>query len=305
VIDFRYHLVSIAAVFLALAVGIVLGSGPLKDDISGFLEDRTAQLAKEKVDLQHQISALRNDQSAYEDFAKLTQPVLVENLLNDRVVTLFVLPDASGDQVNAVKSAIEEGGGTVGEEVEIKSAWSDPGQRDVLARVAEDVTKGGRANDTYALASEALAQAVMVPGGRATGDPYQEGGLTLGSFEQAGLISADEAEVIRGDAAVVVGPATPVTDADLTLVPLLSALDQAGAGTVLAAPNGSADGDGIVAALRASDANGTVSSVDRLDTTSGVTVTILALAEQLAGGVGQYGTGPDANGPAPDPLPRG
>jgi len=46
VIDFRYHLVSIAAVFLALAVGIVLGSGPLKDDISGFLEDRTAQLAK-------------------------------------------------------------------------------------------------------------------------------------------------------------------------------------------------------------------------------------------------------------------
>jgi hypothetical protein len=91
----------------------------------------------------------------------------------------------------------------------------------------------------------------------------------------------------------------------LTIVPLLSALDQAGAGTVLTAPNGSADGDGVIATLRSSDANGTVSSVDRLDTTSGVTVTVLALAEQIAGGVGQYGTGPDSNGPAPDPLPRG
>ena len=270
---------------------------------------RTAlhQLAKEKVDLQHQISDLRNDQSAYEDFRKAhTAGSCREPAERPRCHHCHrAARRLGGDQVNAVQTAIEEAGGTVGEEVEIKSAWSDPDQRDVLARVAEDVTKGGRANDTYALASEALAQAVMVPGGRATGDPYQEGGLTLGSFEQAGLISADEAEVIRGDAAVVVGPATPVTDGDLTLVPLLSALDQAGAGTVLAAPNGSADGDGVVAALRASDANGTVSSVDRLDTTSGVTVTILALAEQLAGGVGQYGTGPDANGPAPDPLPRG
>ncbi|HUV47611.1 MAG TPA: copper transporter, partial [Actinomycetes bacterium] len=33
-IDFRYHIVSIVAIFMALAVGIVLGSGPLKDDIS-------------------------------------------------------------------------------------------------------------------------------------------------------------------------------------------------------------------------------------------------------------------------------
>ncbi|NIS33816.1 MAG: copper transporter, partial [Actinobacteria bacterium] len=30
-IDFRYHLVSIIAVFFALAVGIVLGAGPLGD----------------------------------------------------------------------------------------------------------------------------------------------------------------------------------------------------------------------------------------------------------------------------------
>ena len=36
-IDFRYHLVSIVSIFLALAVGIVLGAGPLKEDLGNTL----------------------------------------------------------------------------------------------------------------------------------------------------------------------------------------------------------------------------------------------------------------------------
>jgi hypothetical protein len=39
-IDFRYHLVSLVSVFIALAVGIVLGAGPLKDPISEGLSQR-------------------------------------------------------------------------------------------------------------------------------------------------------------------------------------------------------------------------------------------------------------------------
>ena len=88
----------------------------------------------------------------------------------------------------------------------------------------------------------------MVPGGRPRAIPIKKADSLALPFEQAGLISADEAEVIRGDASRCCRASDPVTDADLTLVPLLSALDQAGAGTVLAAPNGSADGDGVVAA---------------------------------------------------------
>ena len=43
-IDFRYHLVSIASVFLALAVGIVLGAGPLKGTLGDTLASEVAQL---------------------------------------------------------------------------------------------------------------------------------------------------------------------------------------------------------------------------------------------------------------------
>ena len=40
VIDFRYHLVSIVSIFLALAVGIVLGAGPLKEDLGNTADPR-------------------------------------------------------------------------------------------------------------------------------------------------------------------------------------------------------------------------------------------------------------------------
>jgi hypothetical protein len=60
-----------------------------------------------------------------------------------------------------------------------------------------------------------------------------------------------------------------------------------------------------VGVLRQSGSDGVISSVDRVETVTGVTVTATALAEQIAGGVGHYGTGPGSDGPAPDPLPRG
>ena len=304
-IDFRYHIVSIVAIFMALAVGIVLGSGPLKDDISGFLEDRTQQLAEEKVGLQSEVSALRAEIESSEQFAELSQPVLVDSLLTSHVTTVVVLPNVDGDRVDAVEDVVSAAGGSVGERITIESAWSDPDQSEILGRVAEGVARGGRDEDPYQLASEVLASALMTPGGRAVGEPSSDSIAVLAAFENEGFISADESEVIRGDTAIVIGPAGVVPDADLALMPLLAALDDVGVGTVLTAPLGSDESDGIVGVLRSSDVDGVVSSEDRADTVNGVTVTALALAEQIAGGVGHYGTGVGSDGPAPDPLPRG
>ena len=46
-IDFRYHLVSIVAVFLALAIGIVLGSTELQGPTYNLLNQTTAKLQNE------------------------------------------------------------------------------------------------------------------------------------------------------------------------------------------------------------------------------------------------------------------
>jgi hypothetical protein len=47
VIDFRYHLVSLVSVFLALAVGIVLGAGPLRENLGDQLTKQVDALRKE------------------------------------------------------------------------------------------------------------------------------------------------------------------------------------------------------------------------------------------------------------------
>ena len=46
-IDFRYHVVSIVAVFLALAIGIVLGSTELQGPTYNILNRTTAKLQNE------------------------------------------------------------------------------------------------------------------------------------------------------------------------------------------------------------------------------------------------------------------
>jgi hypothetical protein len=305
VIDFLYHVVSIVAVFLALAVGIVLGSGPLKDDISGFLEDRTEQLANEKVDLQGEVSNLRSDLEYNEKLGEIAQPVLIDQLLATHVTTVVVLPDADGDQAGAVEDAIGAAGGSLGERVTIEPAWGDPAESDTLGRVAEGIDRGEKGEDSYQLASQVLADALLTPGGRTVGEPTSDGIAVLGAFEREGFITAEEDEVIRADTVVVVGPNGSMANADRMLVPMLAAFDEVGIGTVLSAPDGSDASGGVIGVLRGSDIDGVVSSDDRLETVSGVTVTIAALAEQVAGGVGHYGTGDGSDGPAPDPFPRG
>ncbi len=54
-IDFRYHLVSIVSIFLALAVGIVLGAGPLKGELGDTLNKEVAGLRQDKADLNQQL----------------------------------------------------------------------------------------------------------------------------------------------------------------------------------------------------------------------------------------------------------
>ncbi|MDQ3502978.1 MAG: copper transporter, partial [Actinomycetota bacterium] len=47
-VDFRYHLVTIISIFLALAVGIVVGTTALNGPVLNGLRDRNAGLIGEK-----------------------------------------------------------------------------------------------------------------------------------------------------------------------------------------------------------------------------------------------------------------
>ena len=302
-IDFRYHIVSIVAIFLALAVGIVLGSGPLKDNIGGLLETQTAQLAQQKVDLQSQVGALRSDVNSNQKYAELVQPNVVRGLLVAQPVVLVQLPGASGDTVDAVTTAVDQAGGNVTERIEIQASWTDPTQKDVLGRLSDSIVHRGGATDAYDLAGQALAGALVTNNVRLVGQPFAPSTGILAAFEDAGFIKAGQGSVVRAGSAIVIGSDSVDSAASASLLPLLSAIDANAQGEVVSGPLGSAESGGIVGTVRDSDLGDRVSTDDRAETAQGVTVAVLALVDNRNGQVGDYGTGPGAQGPAPDPVP--
>ena len=98
-IDFKYHLVSIIAVFLALAVGIVLGTAALNGPIQTNLNNNLSRVTSEKRGLESDVSELRAQLGAADAFAQAVGPRLVRGTLDDERVLLVTTPQAPADLV--------------------------------------------------------------------------------------------------------------------------------------------------------------------------------------------------------------
>ena len=109
-IDFRYHIVSIVSIFLALAVGIVLGAGPLQGRLGDTLSKEVSALRKTKTDLNTQLTATKKDVTNLNNFAKGLAPELVAGRLTGRSVTLVRLPGSSDNVVKTVTDELGDAG---------------------------------------------------------------------------------------------------------------------------------------------------------------------------------------------------
>jgi hypothetical protein len=318
VIDFRYHVVSLMSVFLALAVGIVLGAGPLNEGISTGITDQVRQLTTEKNQLRTERDAALTTAEAQDDWAEAVGPALVARQLGGRSVAVVELPGADSSQVDATVAVLEQAGATVSAQVTVQSAWVDPSGQSRRDDVAKDLTgQLSTAPDTAAgtedlLAAE-LARALVTTELAQTAQPDAGAASVLTTLSDAGLVDVEGGTgtaLPRGTLALVVAgaPESDTTDAQVTAddaawTALARELDGASAGTVVAGPPEAAADGGALAALRAdSDVSDTVSGVDDLDSSIGRVNAVLALREQLSGGAGQYGTAGSAGAVTP-PLP--
>jgi Copper transport outer membrane protein, MctB len=111
-LDYRYHALSLAAVLLALAVGIVIGvaigdSNLVSSAKSGIVHD----LSSEVNDARRQAGQLQTQLTAEEAFSDDLYPLAVHGLLAGRSVGLVFLGGAS-DRVNSlVGSTVTQAGG--------------------------------------------------------------------------------------------------------------------------------------------------------------------------------------------------
>jgi Copper transport outer membrane protein, MctB len=105
--DFRYHLVSLAAVFIALAVGILLGaaiSGKLGDAEDVLMKDRLASLNDQLAQERASSDIVERRSQAAEELLADAYPPLMENRLDGKSYGVLFL----GPVDNTVRSAVEQ-----------------------------------------------------------------------------------------------------------------------------------------------------------------------------------------------------
>ncbi|MEZ0492829.1 copper transporter [Kineococcus sp. TBRC 1896] len=319
-IDFRYHVVSLVSVFLALAVGIVLGAGPLNEGISTGITDQVRQLTTEKNALRAERDEALATVDAQDAWAEAVGPALVARQLGGRSVAVVLLPGADSSQVDATVGQLQAAGATVASEVTLQEEWFAGSQtaaadrQRVAAALADQLPTAPDADaGTEDLLAAALAGALVTTELAQAEEADDQGGTVLTTLSDAGLLEVQGGAgtaPTRATLALVVGGAgdTDATDAVRSSTAdawtaLLRELDAASAGAVLAGPEESAAQAGPVAVLRSDDdLAGSVSGVDDLDSPIGRVNVVLALRQQLTGGAGQYGTADSATGVSP-PLP--
>ncbi|GAA3727033.1 copper transporter [Salinactinospora qingdaonensis] len=318
-IDFRYHLVSIIAVFLALTVGIVLGSTMLQDPVLNTLQaeaDRLrdqAERLREEKDTAEQLNA-----SANHVISSRADDMLHDRLADTRVV-IVEAPGGAPELRNALATRLEQAGATVVGRLTLTGGYVDPQRADSVEELLDETVDAGDLPDgtTAKRAGAALARALVAAederDGGADTAAARESEALLEEFAEAGLLTVRGEPVRAADAVLVLAPAEPFAAAtapspdavsspeNTTLLELARALGAASEGMTLAGSPSSLETGGLVTQARTEGARFT--TVDSAGGAAGNVVTVLALAASLAGHNGHYGIGGGADGFLPDPLP--
>lgn len=309
-ISLRYHIVSISAVLLALALGVVLGSTALSDSLLSGLSNQKDQLGAQVSDLQAQRNNLNAQLANADRFATAVGPMTVRNLLSPHTVVLISTANASQTTTDALKGLLAAAGATVTGQLQITDAFTDPNRADQLRDLVTQMIPAGAqlpvASDAGTLAGGLIGDLVLLnKNSNAPQATPTERSAALAGLASAGFIGAGATIEPAQLALVITGgpqPGTNAADRAATLARFATQIEHAGAGAVLAGSTGSANGAGPLAVVRADNsADSILSTVDDIDTAAGRTITILALHEQLSNKAGSYGTAGNAKAPAPTP----
>ncbi|GAA1120924.1 copper transporter [Nocardiopsis metallicus] len=331
-IDFRYHLVSIVAVFLALTVGLVLGTTMLQDPLLNTMKSETADLRGQSEELR----AERDDSELLNAGAdQLTDAVagdMLEDRLLDRGVVLVASPGADEDVLLALGGRVEEAGAEVVGQLLLEEAFLDVGSATFVDELALQVSTepGDLSGNPYDKAGTELGRALAAKNGQtdddgneddadgdteadgAAGDEDGEGGLrhdastVLSAFAEGGLLTIEDSPARSADTVIVLAPATAAPEddgerANTALTSFTAALHEQVGPTVLVGGTETGRPGGLIAQARALDP--AYATVDVAGRPTGDLVAVLALAEALSGSGSAYGIGEGVTGFLPTPLP--
>ena len=263
---FRYHVTTIVGIFLALAVGIMIGSSFVQTPI---VEQQTKRLEELGAQFNREIAPLRESNRSYAGFIEAITPRLIANELAGIRVAIVQTGDYP-ETTRSVREALESAGAQVESETVLLPDFpaKAPAQISELRERLKDHEKLPKnAGDVLALLAESL--------GRAEHHSDVETLARVGLVETSGDYSRPVSfVVIVGGATLQAGGRAEEID-----LPLIAALKPV-VRTVVAAEPAEAEVS-YIEALRSSG----IPTVDNADTDMGKIAIVLALRAP----VGDYG----------------
>lgn len=291
--DFRYHLVSLTAVFLALVIGILVGIGisgrgfvdqAERKRLNGDIADLRSQLELEKT----RSGELQRREQADQDVISAAYPVLVQARLQEkRVAVLFV---GSADQALgfSVEQAVRDAGGQV---ARIRALRVPLDLEAVEAKLRSLPALAGYVGDKH-----------LRDLGRDLGRELVRGRETPLWDALSGLLVEEKsgAPKLEANGVVVLRTATPQREPSAGfLAGLYAGLATAGVPAV-GVEGSTADPSAIAVFAREH-----LSTVDGIDTPPGRLALVLLLAGGEPGHYGSADTARDGILPPLEPLPAG
>jgi len=306
VISFRYHVVSIVAVFLALAIGILLGSTFLNAGLADRLDSQVKNLSASLDRERSAISDLQDQVQSATAYMQATLPSAVAGRLTGEPVVIVTDANVDLTALAAARHAVSAAGATVGGVVEIRPTLlsADPADQTALAQIL-GVTSASPPTDLIRRAAEALAQ-------RLTQAPAAGAPDLLAALDSAGLLSVvDQTPAglagigVPGQTVVIVSGGTqpPAVDPTTFLVALAEALVATQPPTPVVAAQPQDAATAFVPAIRASSVDGQLVTVDDVNLTPGQFSVVVGLQDLIRdpGRGADYGLKPGATAPFATP----
>jgi hypothetical protein len=301
--DLRYHLASLAAVFIALAVGILLGvaiSGKLSEADNRFAHDRIDQLGDQLNQANARADIIQKRSEAAEDLLGISYPTLMENRLEGKNIGVLFIGPVDGTVRSAIDRTLSDAG--AGSPVRLIAVDTpvDAAELDAALNGDQELAQYGESGDDFGSLGTALGHELvdgqgtptwsslssnLVEEREGTSTPPLDGVVVVRSWAPSEDPTAEQEAQSRPTETLVNGLLSGLQQSDVPVV---------GVETTTEDPS----------AIDFYRAQG-VSSVDDVETLAGR----VALAFVLAGGAsGHYGVKASASdGVAPPvvPVPSG
>lgn len=307
-ISLRYHSISLAAVFLALAVGVLLGASGISDVLLSAVSTERDDLNRRVQELTEERDELDAIARGSDEFARRVGPATVRGVLADRSVVLVSTADADPTDRDAIAELLDAAGARITGEVSLTAAVEDQARADQLRELTAALLPAGArlptTTDTGSLLGGLFGSVVLTA--EQPPVPQRDREAVLTGLAEAGFVRPGRAPDPADLVLVLTGGArggADAPDAAAVVARMAAELDRVGGGVVLAGRTGSASVTGAVGVVRADPGvTRAVSTVDDVQRAAGRVATVLALREQVTGAAGRYGSDRDAvDGPSPVP----